>query len=209
MLEFINREDFNEKSLEDIRKEFQGIVDGYENDIKDMSIEQLREEEKRLIDIMEKWDKQVSEISYDLPKSFTFEGSNREVTRKTVGGFICELLEKVECEFSYTLGYYELWKLWKNPPSTINYRQLNSTLQVLGSGMKFRGPHQWELILSINEYFKPLHNTYQKDNFITILYGTCHSKLIDLLEMNDPEKANKHNEIEAEQSEVLVEDPVG
>lgn len=208
MLEFINRDDFNGKTLTEIRNELQVVADGYEKDIDNMSLEELHEEEKRLIGIMDKWDNVVNGLQYELPKSFTFEGSSREVTRKTIGGYICELLEKVECEFSYTLGYYELWKLWNKPPSTISYRQLNSTLQVLGSGMKFRGPHQWELILTINEYFKPLHNTYQKDNFITILYGTCHSKLIDMLDMKDPEKANKHNETEAEQSEILLEDPV-
>jgi hypothetical protein len=96
-----------------------------------------------------------------------------------------------------------MWKLWKKPPATITYNELNSTLQGLGNGMHFRGPHQWELILTINEFFKPLHNDYQKDNLITILYGTCHSHLLDRMKVLDPQQVNPDQE--AEQGHINME----
>ena len=108
------------------------------------------------------------------------------ITRKTIGKYICELLEKVDCEYQYTLGYYQLYMWWKDPKSKINYNSLNSTLQVLGANMRFRGPHQWEMILSINEYFKPVHNAYIIDNMMIHLYGAAHSKLLDQMKVQNP-----------------------
>lgn len=202
MLQLINREDFINKDRNEVMNEFQKIVDDYSEYIKDMTLEQCREEEKRLVGIMDEHDKIMLGVEYDLPKSCTFKGSNREITRKAIGGYIMELLEKVECEYQYTLGYYELYMWWKEPQAKITYNNLNSTLQVLGNNMRFRGPHQWQMILSINEYFKPLHNAYIIDNMLTHLYGACHSKLLDKMKIDnplEPEKPGEVHEVPAEQ----------
>lgn len=186
MLQLINREDYINRDRNEVMNEFQKIIDDYDAYIKDMNLEQCKEEEKRVMDIMDEYDKIQLNIEYDLPKSCVFAGSTQEVSRKTIGKFIMELLEKVDCEYTYTLGYYELYMWWKEPKAKISYNNLNSTLQVLGNNMRFRGPHQWQMILSINEYFKPLHNAYIIDNMITHLYGTCHSKLLDKMKIDNP-----------------------
>lgn len=186
MIKLINREDYINKKHEEVREEFSKMVDEYDEYIKDMTVEQAKDEEKILMKLMDDLDKVIADIEYELPKSCTFLGNPQEITRKTIGKYIVELLEKVECEYQYTLGYYELYQWWKDPQSKISYNKLNSTLQVLGNNMRFRGPHQWALILSINEYFKPLHNSYLIDNMMIHLYGSCHSKLIDKIQMNTP-----------------------
>lgn len=186
MLELINREDYINKDRKEVMEEFQKILDQYAEDIKDFTVEQCKEEEKRLVPIMDELDKVITNVEYELPKSCCFMGSPAEITRKTIGKYICELLEKVDCEYQYTLGYYQLYMWWKDPKSKINYNSLNSTLQVLGTNMRFRGPHQWEMILSINEYFKPVHNAYIIDNMMIHLYGTAHSKLLDQMKVQNP-----------------------
>lgn len=186
MLEFIKREDYINKDRNEVMTEFQKYMEEYDAYIKDMNVEQCKEEEKRLVAIMNDIDKATADAMYTLPKSCTFKGSVREITRKMIGEYICELLDKVECEYQYTLGYYELYMWWKDPKSEISYNNLNSTLQVLGNNMRFRGPHQWQMILSINEYFKPLHNAYVVDNMILHLYGTCHSHLLDKMKIDNP-----------------------
>ena len=211
MLQLINREDYINKDRNEVMNDFQKIVDDYSEYIKDMSLEQCKEEEKRLVGIMDEHDKIMLGVEYDLPKSCTFKGSVREITRKAIGGYICELLEKVECEYQYTLGYFELYNWWKEPQAKITYNNLNSTLQVLGNNMRFRGPHQWQMILSINEYFKPLHNSYIIDNMLTHLYGACHSKLLDKMKIDNPLEPEA-NEVPAEQiaeapAEQAVETP--
>lgn len=198
MLQLINREDYINKDRNEVMNDFQKIVDDYSEYIKDMSLEQCKEEEKRLVGVMDEHDKIMLGVEYDLPKSCTFKGSAREITRKAIGGYICELLEKVECEYQYTLGYFELYNWWKEPQAKITYNNLNSTLQVLGNNMRFRGPHQWQMILSINEYFKPLHNSYIIDNMLTHLYGACHSKLLDKMKIDNPLEPET-NEVHAEQ----------
>lgn len=186
MLQLINREDYINKDRNEVMNDFQKIIDDYDTYIKDMSLEQCKEEEKRLVGVMDEHDKIMLGVEYELPKSCTFKGVAREITRKAIGGYICELLEKVECEYQYTLGYFELYNWWKEPQAKITYNNLNSTLQVLGNNMRFRGPHQWQMILSINEYFKPLHNSYIIDNMLTHLYGACHSKLLDKMKIDNP-----------------------
>ncbi len=195
MLQFLNRTEYLSKDREEVMKEFQQIVNTYEAEIKNMNLEQCKEEEKRLMDIMNKHDEVMRTVEYDLPKSCTFAGSSREITRKMIGEYINEFLEKVECEYQYTLGYFELYNWWKEPKSKISYNTLNSTLQVLGNNnMRFRGPHQWQMILSINEYFKALHNSYIIDNMVTHLYGVCHSMLLDRMKIDNPLESETHAE---------------
>lgn len=186
MLQLINREDYSGRDHNEVMAEFQKIVDAYGDDIKDMTLEQCKEEEKRLIAIMDEHDKNMLGVEYELPKTCKLMGSASSITRKAIGGYICELLDKVECEYQYTLGYFQLYQWWKNPQDKISYNNLNSTLQVLGNNMRFRGSHQWQMILSINEYFKPLHNAYIIDNMLTHLYGACHSKLLDKMKIDNP-----------------------
>lgn len=205
MLEFINREDYIMKDRNEVMEEFQKLINDYEAGIKDMNLEQCKEEEKRLVGIMNEIDKKVMEATYELPASCTFKGSNRPITRKMIGGYIDELLEKVECEYQYTLGYFELYQWWKAPQATITYNNLNSTLQVLGANMRFRGPHQWEMILTINEYFKPLHNAYVVDNMILHMYATCHSKLLDKMKIDNPIEPDAQPEAQPEQIEEKAE----
>ena len=199
MLQFLNRTEYLSKDREVVMTEFQQIVNTYEAEIKNMNLEQCKEEEKRLMDIMNKHDEVMRTVEYDLPKSCNFAGSSREITRKMIGEYINEFLEKVECEYQYTLGYLELYNWWKEPKSKISYNTLNSTLQVLGNNnMRFRGPHQWQMILSINEYFKALHNSYIIDNMVTHLYGVCHSMLLDRMKIDNPLESETPAETPAE-----------
>ena len=101
MLQLINREDYIGKDHNEVMEEFQKIVDGYEADIKDMDLEQCREEEKRLIAIMDEHDKIMLGVEYDLPKVCKFMGS-KDITRKAIGNYICELLGKVDVGLCHT-----------------------------------------------------------------------------------------------------------
>lgn len=187
MLQLIKRENYIGGDRNKTFEEFQKIVNDYKAEIENMNIDQCKAEEERLLNIMKEHDEIMLNVAYDLPKSCTFAGSPRVITRKTIGEYINEFLEKVECEYQYTLGYFELYQWWKDPQSTITYNVLNSTLQVLGNNnMRFRGPHQWQMILTINEYFKALHDSYIVDNMITHLYSVCHSMLLDKMKIDNP-----------------------
>ncbi len=205
----LNREDYQKKTLQDVSKEFDSMISEYKQEISGMNVDQLKEEELRIVKIADEWDETLKTIEYPLAKYVTFRDANQTFSRKTIGEFINSILEKVECEFSYTLGYYELWEWWSKPKGTINYHTLNSTLSTLGTNIRYKGPQQWQKILVINEYFKALHNEYQIDNFFTILYGTCHSAVLDELNLKDPERSNHEDttthEVEAEQGPISVE----
>lgn len=207
MIEFIERKDFIGRTPEEVSKEFQQKVDAYTEEISKLSVEELQQEEKKLIPMMNDWDNIVKDIIYDLPKEVASPNGTK-VSRTTVGKYICDMLNKVECEFSYTLGYYQLFMWWSKPKAQIDYHTLNGTLHVLGSGLKFRGPSQWEAILTINEYFKSVHNEYAVDNMITYFYGLCHNAILDKLKIDAP--IENHDQ-EAEQGPIHIDEgqPVG
>lgn len=205
MLEKLNREDFFGMTPEEVAKQLQQKEDEYNEYIDGLSLEEKKAEEERIIKLAQEWDEELDGISYELEKTCTFQGS-APVSKTTVGKYICEFLEKIECEYSYTLGYWQLYTLWQKPGKEISYKNLNATLTVLGSGLRFKGPHQWQMILVINEYFKPLHNQYMKDNMLTFLYGKCHSNLMDRMKIEDPDAANKTEEFT--DGQVIMEGPV-
>ena len=209
MIAFIEREQYQGRKPAEVGQEFQKIVDEYKSTIENISVEEAKEQEKELMGLMDKWDEVQKGIQYKLPKEIASPAGNM-VTRSSVGKYICEMLNKVECEFSYTLGYYQLFMWWKKPQSIIDYKTLDATLHVLGSGLKFRGPAQWEMILTINEYFKPMHDMYSIDNMITYVYSMCHQAILDKLKIEAP-VTEQPKEVEAEQGPIQIDEgvPVG
>lgn len=201
MIEFIERESMKGKKPMEIIREFQQIVDDYKAGIESMDVDQLKEQEQQIIEIQQKWETILNDTQYDLPKEVA-NPSGVSVSRAAVGKYIGEMLNKVECEFKYALGYYQLYLWWKKPKATISYHTLDSTLHVLGSGLRFRGPAQWESILTINEYFKPLHEAYQIDNMITYLYAMVHNAIMDKMKINAPVNT------EAEQGAPVIDEGI-
>lgn len=185
MIDFIERDTVIGLKHEEVAKKYQELVDNYKKEVEGMPVEQLHEEEKKIMEVMDKWDKVLADLRYDLPKEVA-NPDGLKVSKNAVGKYIGEMLNKVECEFQYTLGYYQLFMFWKQPGSSIPYHTLDSTLTVLGSGLRFRGPEQWVRILTINEYFKPLHEKYSIDNMTTYLYSMCHNAVLDRLNIEAP-----------------------
>ena len=200
MIEFVKREDYLGKDSTTVAKEFEKILDDYKESLESMTVEQAIEEEKLIGEHIDKWNGMIKDIKYTLPKEVV-NVAGVKVSRTQVGKYICDTLNKIECDYPYTLGYYQIWKWWKSPKSEIEYNMLNSTLQTLGSNIKYKGPAQWEAILTINEYFKPNHNEYAIDNMISFLYASIHSALIDKQKMEAPIKS----ENQQQETEVIMD----
>ena len=205
MIEFLNRDEIINKKPSEVGMDFTKILDEYKKEVENYTEEQCKAEEERLTKIMDQWDAVLKDIKYDLPKEVA-SPAGQIVSRAKVGEYINDLLAKVECEFQYTLGYYQMYLWWKKPQPQIDYATCNSTLQVLGSGLRFRGPEQWQKILTINEYFKACHDHYAIDNMITYLYGSCHSALLDRMSLvSKAPDTGTPGEVEAEQGSIQLD----
>lgn len=142
--------------------------------------ETLKEEEKKCIEALDEYDKYVSGVKYNVPDGVDFEG--KHYSRKDVAGKIIYFISKQEVNWQYTLGLYQLCKLWKGDIKEVTYKQLDSTLRVLEQP-KFRGFEEWRDILLVNEYMKALHEDYTKDLANQIALSQKHAAVLDRMDL--------------------------
>jgi hypothetical protein len=118
-----------------------------------------------------------------LGNSATYED---EVYKKSnIVDNIVYFLNKNEVEWSYTLGLYQLVKLWKSNADTITYEAYDSTLRILNQ-TKYKGFKEWTDILVINEFLSSCHAEYVRDTSYLIYLAQLHNTLIDRLKMVSP-----------------------
>lgn len=141
------------------------------------------EEEKELVQKIEEFEANLREVFYDLQESCTFD--TQTFNRKTMNSFVVDSLNLAEVEWSYTLGIYELIKLWETKDlDKIQYHAYNSTLRVLGT-CKFRGKDQCKKVLAVNTYLSSCHNEYVADTSYMVYLSSLHNALVDQINKFD------------------------
>lgn len=164
-------------------------AESYKETVENYTIEQLKEEEKTIVDSQIAYEEHIKTIEYELPKDLVWEG--KTYSRNEISSKIIYFLNKNEVQWDYTLGMYELVKIWKNLSNTIiSYGAFDSTLRLLNQ-CKFKGFEEWRDILSINEYFKPLHEQYSKDITHQLYLAKLHESVISRMELIEPIKKNE------------------
>lgn len=145
----------------------------------------LLEEEKVWIDKMNEFEEYIKTVKYKLPDSIIFD--NTEFPKTEIAKRIRAILDNTEIQFSFTLGYYEVYKFWKIPTKNIKHKILEATLNVLGGINKYKGFKEWESILIVDSYFKPFYDTdYQKNNLDGLMYASLHNAVLDELKLLQP-----------------------
>ena len=145
--------------------------------------EDALEEEKELMQKIEEFEANLREVFYDLPESCTFD--TQTFNRKTMNSFVADSLNLAEVEWSYTLGIYELIKLWETKDlDKVQYHAYDSTLRVLGT-CKFRGKDQCKKVLAVNTYLSSCHNEYVADTSYMVYLSSLHNALVDQINKFD------------------------
>ena len=117
-------------------------------------------------------------------------------TMEGYDGYLKNVTQDVE--WSYTLGMYEMVKLWKNKDLTsITYSAYDSTLRVLGQ-LKYKSFENWKRILAINEFLGSCHDEYVMDTNYMIYLSQTHNALIDALKKFNPDVAEGDQDYVAE-----------
>lgn len=176
------------ETAQEMAERLQKDLDEYKDFIATInSQEKLDELEKEIMTEMDKNDAHLKEVRYQLPDSCTFE--NTKYSRADVAGKIIYFVSKIEQNWQYVLGLYELCKRWKtNDLKEINFGALDSTLRLLDQ-CKFQGMTEWRDILIINEYMKSLHEAFAKDTTVTIWLSQKHNEIIKRRDLIDPVKS--------------------
>lgn len=169
------------ETAKDFATRLQGELDAYKKQILDLkTVKELEEEEKKCIADLEKYDQYINETVYDLANDVIYDGTR--YTKKEIATSIMYFIGKQDVKWDFTLGLYELYKLWKNEVQQLSFRQLDSTLRVLDQG-SFKGFKEWKDILAINEYFKHNHEQFSIDTAGTIYLAQRHNAVMEQMEL--------------------------
>lgn len=191
-----------DSTIEEVTDKYQKVIDEYTKYVKgDNTTDQLKEEEELMSAVANEWDLQLKGKIYKLSAETKWKG--KPLTQNVVATKIRGMLDKVEVEYRYTLGMYQLYEWWRSPKKKIEYAVLNSTLRTLGqAGLKFKGSKEWEDILIIDQYFRESNKEYSIDTIRTLAIASCHSALMDEIQLQSPVA----KETPEREGEVLVEE---
>ena len=159
-----------QKQLDEYKEKINGIKDPKE----------LEGEEKECINELDKYDEYLKSTEYVLPDDVTFDGTR--YTKKDISSAILYFINKMEIKWDFTLGLYELSKLWRGDVSKLNFRELDSTLRTLDQ-VQFKGFKEWKDILSVNEYFKSVNEQFTIDTAGMIYLHQRHNAVIERQEL--------------------------
>lgn len=181
----IKRDELAGKTQQEIQELLEGDVQNFIVQVTELGEEaEVIAAEEDIVAAMKENDAYLRTVVYNVAEQAEYDGQvfNKETMCKAIAEFVATQ----EVEWSYTLGMYELHKLWKAVPETIQYHAYDSTLRILG-GLKYKGFESWKKILAVNAFLGTCHETYVKDTAYMIYLSNLHNVVIDALKKFNPE----------------------
>lgn len=178
----MTREDLNGKNYAEVEPMLEEELAVYKAKVNEMmTIEELLDAEKVLMEEAQAYDEYLDTVSYELPNDVDYGG--KHYSRNEIAKFIIRSLNKLEVEWSQTLGLFELVELWRNNDlKKIQNKAYDSTLRILNQ-VKYKGYDEWRDILATNVFLSGCHNAYQLDTSWNILISEKHNCLMDRSEL--------------------------
>lgn len=174
----LERNEFEGKTTEEIEKLMKSSIEDYIARLECLNVDELKEEEKLLIEENKKYEDSLKDVIYKFNKVVKFEGT--QYSNINVSERIIKILNKIEVKWSETLGLHEMVSFWKTYPLDIPYNYYDSIIRTLQT-LTYKGDLEWTSILIVNEFLKQNHINYIKDT-IYIHYGAyLHNGIIDAL----------------------------
>lgn len=156
-----------EKRLREFKEEIGKVTD----------IEVLNKMEEDLMADQKIYDEYVKGVKYPLPESAEYDGER--FTKNAIAKLVVEFLNRSEIDWQFTLGYFQIVKLWKTKDLVeVDYNTFDSTLRMLNN-LKFKGFTDWRNILAVNEYMKGCHEPYSIDTSYNIYLAQKHQAIMD------------------------------
>lgn len=181
----IKREELAGKTQQEIQELLEGDVQNFIVQVTELGEEgEVIAAEEDIVAAMRENDEYLRSVVYNVAEQAEYDGQvfNKETMCKAIAEFVATQ----EVEWSYTLGMYELHKLWKAVPETVQYHAYDSTLRILG-GLKYKGFESWKKILAVNDFLGACHETYVRDTAYMIYLSNLHNVVIDALKKFNPE----------------------
>lgn len=180
----IKREELVGKNQQEIEKMLEADIQAFQVEVTELTDETATiDKEQELMSLMNENEEHLKSVQYSVAENAEYDGTI--YNKKTVCGMIADFIASQEVEWSYTLGLFELCKIWKSCPETIQYHAYDSTLRILG-GLKYKGIESWRKILTVNAFLGSCHTEYIRDTAYMIYLSNLHNVVIDALKKFNP-----------------------
>ena len=184
----IDIKELKTKTYKEVTEELEKELNDFKNDLAKINdAETLNKLEDELMDAQKETDDYIKNVSYVLPNDVEFDGE--KFTKNAIAKLVVEFLNRSEIDWQYTLGYFQVVKIWKTKDLTqVDYNTFDSTLRMLNN-LKFKGFSDWRNILAVNEYMKGCHEPYSIDTSYLIFLHQKHQEIMNrrtLIEKRDP-----------------------
>lgn len=191
----VKKEDLIGKETAEMQALLEGDVAAWAAEVETLETEaELLAREEELVEAMKEGEAKLATTVYALPEGAKFDGT--EFSRKVLCEYIVDFLNMQELEWSYSLGMFELVKLWKTRDlAEVSYHAFDSTIRVLGQ-CKYRGYEAWRKVLAVNEFLKSLHSQYTLDATYMIYLAQLHNTVLDALKKFETPTEEVETEVE-------------
>lgn len=152
--------------------------------LKDKTLEELQAIEVEIVKEADENDKRLAELKFPMPS----EGY------KEAAEAIRMLLNKQTVKWQFTLGMKNMYDFFTpdTRPAEVPYPLLDSVLRTLGS-MEFTGYEQWNAVILIDKYVKPLNKQYIEAAESIYKIAERHNDVINAIDkIQNPQKTQKN-----------------
>lgn len=159
------------------KNELKERYDEFVKSLEGLDEKALREMEQKVIEESDKFQKNLNTTMFALPSK----------DYENVAKAIHKLLDKQTSQWQYTLGLVTMYEFWdeKKRPKEVNYPTLDGTLRTLGA-LSFTGYDEWKAVITINDYFEPMHKKYVDLTNEIYFNAEKHNAVMDKLKVFDP-----------------------
>jgi len=171
-------ETLKKKAYKEVAEELEKGLEEFKQKVSEVSVvDELTKMEDDLMEEQKKFDEYIKTVKYTLPDATEYDGER--FTKNDIAKLIVEFLNRSEVDWQFTLGLFQLVKLWREKDlQTIDYSAFDSTLRLLNN-LKFRGFSDWRNILAVNEYMKGCHEPYSIDTAYMIFLNQKHQEILN------------------------------
>lgn len=184
----IDIKELKTKTYKEVTEELEKALNEFKDEVSKITdSKKLGKMEEELMDEQKAADEYIKGVSYTLPNDVEYDGE--KFSKNAIARLVVEFLNRSEVDWQYTLGLFELVKMWKSKDlKEIEYGAFDSTLRLLNQ-IKFKGFTDWRNILAVNEYMKGCHEPYSIDTSYLIFLNQKHQAIMDrmtLVEKREP-----------------------
>lgn len=174
----ININELKTKTYKEVAEELEVTLNEFKAELGDINdVDTLNKMEEELMNEQKAADEYIKNVEYVLPDAAEYDGER--FTKNAVAKLVVDFLNRSEVDWQYTLGYFQVVKLWKTKDLVnIDYNTFDSTLRMLNN-LKFKGYNDWRNILAVNEYMKGCHEPYSIDTSYLIYLNQKHQAIMD------------------------------